>query len=128
MSRREQPWLRLYTNILENPKVQRLSGDEFKAKFLAAMSGQENEFSAHVEGPFMCRGRPSAHAWRAIRTRVFARDDYTCQYCGERGKRLECDHVIPVARGGSHDDDNLKTACLPCNRSKRSRLLSEWIR
>jgi hypothetical protein len=31
MSRREQPWLRLYTNILENPKVQRLRPDVFRA-------------------------------------------------------------------------------------------------
>lgn len=31
MSRREQPWLRLYTNILENPKVQRLRPELFRA-------------------------------------------------------------------------------------------------
>lgn len=31
MSRREQPWLRLYTNILENPKVQRLKPEVFRA-------------------------------------------------------------------------------------------------
>ncbi len=70
--------------------------------------------------------RPPAHEWRLIRERVFERDDYTCQYCGERGKRLECDHIIPVARGGKHGDDNLVTACFACNRSKRDKLVSEW--
>lgn len=70
--------------------------------------------------------RPLSHLWRVIRNRVFKRDDYTCQYCGERGKKLECDHVIPVARGGLHDDDNLVTACFACNRSKRDKLVAEW--
>ncbi len=70
--------------------------------------------------------RPLAHVWNQIRQRIFARDDYTCHYCGERGKRLECDHVVPVARGGAHDDDNLVTACFKCNRSKRDKLVDEW--
>lgn len=68
--------------------------------------------------------RPSASVWRAIRNRIFARD--ACQYCGERGKRLECDHVMPVVRGGGHEDGNLATACFDCNRSKRSKTVAEW--
>ena len=70
--------------------------------------------------------RPLSHVWKAIRNRIFQRDDYTCQYCGERGKKLECDHVVPVASGGHHGDSNLVTACFACNRSKRDKLVSEW--
>ena len=70
--------------------------------------------------------RPVASVWRTIRERIFARDDYTCQYCGVRGTKLECDHKHPVARGGSHDDKNLVTACRTCNRSKRDKLITEW--
>lgn len=70
--------------------------------------------------------RPSAADWSVIRERIFARDNYTCTYCSARGVRLECDHVVPVSRGGSHEDDNLATACFECNRSKRARLVSEW--
>ena len=70
--------------------------------------------------------RPKANIWRVIRSRIFERDDYTCKYCGERGKKLECDHVVPVSRGGSHTDDNLVTACFKCNRSKRDKLIHEW--
>lgn len=69
--------------------------------------------------------RPPAHKWRVIRERIFARDDYTCRYCDARGGRLECDHVMPVSRGGPHDDDNLTTACFYCNRSKRNKTVSE---
>lgn len=72
------------------------------------------------------RDRPFAHEWAVIRARIFERDDYTCTYCGARGVRLECDHIVPVARGGGHEDDNLTTACQPCNRAKRDKLISEW--
>lgn len=72
------------------------------------------------------RERPSGPEWAKLRSTVFARDDYRCTYCGTRGGRLECDHVVPVARGGAHDLSNLATACLPCNRDKGTKLLSEW--
>ena len=52
---------------------------------------------APIFGP-LDRMRPVASEWSRIRRAVFERDDYTCQYCGERGGRLECDHVVPVAR------------------------------
>lgn len=56
-------------------------------------------------------GRLPAKEWREIRTHVFQRDDYTCQYCGIRGVRLQCDHIIPFSRGGSNELENLVTAC-----------------
>lgn len=74
------------------------------------------------------RGRPLAFEWARTRSRIFARDDFTCRYCGARGGSLECDHVVPVAKGGSHDDDNLAAACLPCNRSKAAKSLQDWRR
>lgn len=72
--------------------------------------------------------RPPAGEWAEIRRRIFARDDYTCRYCGDRAESLECDHVVPVSRGGGHDDENLVTACRPCNRSKRDKIVSieDW--
>ena len=70
--------------------------------------------------------RPSGSVWARVRSAIFARDDYTCQYCGDRGKKLECDHVVPVAKGGGHEESNLVTACLPCNRAKRDKWLHEW--
>ncbi len=63
-----------------------------------------------------------ANGWGTV-----ARDNYACQYCGEYAKKLECDHVIPVAHGGGHSLENLKTACFKCNRSKRDKLIEEWM-
>lgn len=71
--------------------------------------------------------RPLSHVWREIRERIFLRDDYTCSYCGSRGERLECDHIHPVSLGGTHEDENLTTACFKCNRSKRAMPLDDWM-
>lgn len=66
------------------------------------------------------------HEWLPLRARVFARDGLVCAYCGTEDGPFECDHVVPVSRGGGHDLSNLAVACKPCNSSKGGRLLSEW--
>jgi hypothetical protein len=54
------------------------------------------------------------------RFEVFKRDGFRCQYCGHHPPDvlLEVDHVIPVAGGGTDDEENLLTACFNCNRGK----------
>ncbi len=73
------------------------------------------------------RTRPPIDEWKETRNRIFIRDDFTCGYCGTRGGALECDHKNPVSLGGSNDDDNLITACKPCNRKKCAMPFDEWI-
>src|ERR1051325_1535305 len=63
-------------------------------------------------------GRRYISKWESLRSLIFRRDNYTCQYCGSIEQPLHCDHVIPVSRGGSSLEGNLKTACKPCNLSK----------
>ncbi|MFN2203526.1 MAG: HNH endonuclease [Caldilineaceae bacterium] len=63
----------------------------------------------------------------ATRAAVMLRDAYVCQYCGATPGRhnLTVDHVFPRSRGGSHDWDNLVTACTRCNQRKGSRTPEE---
>jgi 5-methylcytosine-specific restriction endonuclease McrA len=64
-------------------------------------------------------------------TFLFARDEYTCQYCGRTTAELkprECltrDHLIPISRGGSNEWTNVVTACSSCNTRKANRLPHE---
>ena len=64
-------------------------------------------------------------------TFLFARDDYTCQYCGRnkgelRGRQfLTRDHVVPLSRGGQNGWENVVTSCSTCNNRKGGRLLRE---
>lgn len=61
------------------------------------------------------------------RANIYARDDYTCQYCGQvfPTNELTFDHVVPVAQGGSKDWENIVTCCLSCNRQKGGRTPAE---
>lgn len=51
------------------------------------------------------------------RESIYARDGYTCQYCGRamRAADLTLDHVMPKSRGGKSTWENLTTSCSPCN-------------
>ncbi len=63
---------------------------------------------------------------KRLRFEVFKRDLFTCQYCGATPPDvvLECDHIEPVAEGGSDEETNLITACFDCNRGKSDVSLS----
>ena len=60
-------------------------------------------------------------------TFLFARDDYSCQYCGRhrrdlRGRQfLTRDHLVPISQGGNNEWQNVVTACSPCNNRKGNR-------
>lgn len=91
-----------------------------------------------------CRLRSAASLRRALqagvsgehvsRWRIYERDKWTCHICGDPVDRDAVvpdlaapvlDHVIPVARGGPHTEDNLKTAHFYCNSVKRD-LVDGW--
>ena len=55
---------------------------------------------------------------RLSRHSVLARDSYTCQYCGSKGKDLTIDHVSPRWMGGPQSWDNLVACCRKCNLKK----------
>jgi 5-methylcytosine-specific restriction endonuclease McrA len=62
---------------------------------------------------------------RLTRREIFRRDNYTCQYCGQKTGTLTMDHVLPRHRGGGHTWDNLVSACPTCNRRKGGRTPEE---
>lgn len=62
------------------------------------------------------------------RTNIHIRDEYTCQYCGEKitnKREATLDHIIPRSRGGKNTWANLVTSCFDCNNIKADRLPSE---
>ncbi|HEY7709319.1 MAG TPA: HNH endonuclease [Candidatus Entotheonella sp.] len=58
----------------------------------------------------------------ATQRRVRERAGNRCEYCLSHQDyvmgRLQIDHIQPVAKGGSDDDDNLCLACELCNQHK----------
>jgi 5-methylcytosine-specific restriction endonuclease McrA len=61
------------------------------------------------------------HRRKITRRAVFARDGWTCQYCGSRSN-LTVDHVIPRSKGGASSWENIVASCAPCNRRKGDHL------
>lgn len=58
------------------------------------------------------------------RLNIFLRDNYTCQYCGQKfhAHDLTFDHVVPRSQGGRTEFTNIVTACVACNTKKGSRM------
>ena len=53
----------------------------------------------------------------SVRLFVWQRDEGKCVNCGSQYK-LEFDHIIPVADGGSSTERNIQLLCDSCNRRK----------
>lgn len=56
---------------------------------------------------------------------VLASSGFRCDYCGasRKERRLQVEHVVARANGGTHDRTNLVAACQDCNIGKSDRPL-----
>lgn len=56
---------------------------------------------------------------------ILERDGYTCHICKQAiaPEDLQFDHVIPLARGGSHTEENIKPSHANCNKRKWAHIL-----
>ncbi len=81
------------------------------------LPGNRGRLGAFASGQKAKRGSIG----KTRRFRIFKRDEFKCRYCGKNSETviLEVDHIIPVAKGGTSDDENLITSCFDCNRGKR---------
>lgn len=70
---------------------------------------------------------PAARKPAFTRFNVFLRDEWHCQYCGDkfRTNDLTFDHVVPKSRGGRTSWTNIVTACRACNTMKGHKLPGE---
>jgi len=77
---------------------------------------QANVWTAPIGG----RGLASDSEWKALRTKVFQKDNYTCRVCGAR-TNLTVDHKLPLGLGGTNAISNLQTLCKDCHEDKHYR-------
>jgi len=77
------------------------------------------------------------HQWwytiPAFKRAIFIRDNFTCRICGYHEMQqerpwlpelsiLQCDHIIPVSRGGPTEISNLRALCASCNGRKGAKM------
>ncbi len=78
---------------------------------------------------------PPIHS--SVRRLIFERDGRACKWCGQgvsffRSRMWpgsaryipvgHIDHIVPRARGGQNDPENLRLLCEPCNESRGAAL------
>lgn len=97
-----------------NPKKQSL----ITKRWRAANSEQVNAYNhaRRVSSAF------PKHSWKEL-LELF---NGWCPYCGESGKKLTVDHVIPYSKGGTNSIDNLIPCCGSCNSKKHTKDLTDW--
>ncbi|NBO37719.1 HNH endonuclease [bacterium] len=64
---------------------------------------------------------------RFSRQNIYLRDGFRCQYCNWAGSilNLTMDHLVPLARGGKTNWENIVTACKSCNLWKGAKTIEE---
>jgi 5-methylcytosine-specific restriction endonuclease McrA len=75
---------------------------------IAAKNGKRRTKMRNAGGSF------TAAEWRCLKELYGNR----CLCCGKSGIKLEADHVVPVALGGSSCIDNVQPLCSKCNKTK----------
>jgi HNH endonuclease len=60
----------------------------------------------------------------AVKMRVVRRDNHTCQHCSKHlaDDEVEFDHRIPISKGGSSEEHNIRLTCYDCNRDKSDKI------
>ncbi len=66
---------------------------------------------------------------KEFRERVFERDDYTCQICGQIGGNLNCHHIKSWSKYKElrFSFDNVITLCVECHRKIHKKSIGDLI-
>jgi 5-methylcytosine-specific restriction endonuclease McrA len=98
--------------LKEKAEVVASNGLVFRSEYISMEAPSVVRLRRFVRIPY----RPHAPLTRRA---VFARDGWSCQYCGAPAENL--DHVVPRSRGGRHTWDNVVASCRRCNARKENR-------
>ena len=68
---------------------------------------------------------------KSLREKILNRDNRTCQNCKKTAEsfreiKLHIDHIIPVSKGGTDNEDNLQVLCSSCNLIKKNYIFNSF--
>ena len=96
------------------------------------VSGKAQKISIDKWKGFITKEQDFYHKdrWKKFRNKIFLRDNYTCQWCGKRGKEINAHHIKKRSdfKKLSFDYRNILTLCIDChNKTKFKEKLYEHI-
>lgn len=62
---------------------------------------------------------------------LFVQHSYSCYYCTFQStdlREMTIDHVVPMSKGGDNHIRNIVPCCLKCNKRKKARSESEYLK
>lgn len=115
--RKRIPWQRAIIQVLIDKRAEVVA--EYPDKFIRTPSWT-------VKMPSVIRllhATPNKRAIKFSRRGIYLRDHMKCQYCGLTVPHddWEMEHVIPRAKGGKTNWENIVVACTKCNQKKADR-------
>jgi 5-methylcytosine-specific restriction endonuclease McrA len=106
---------------------QRVSVEEWDKELVLRSARQEFPVPSVIRRREYINIRRRREASGMKRLRIYMRDKFRCQYCGEKrpASDLTLDHIFPRSRGGENSPFNIVTACQACNNRKGNRTPEE---
>ena len=87
----------------------------------AAWRIANRERRREIEEDRRARKRSTGRLSRGLVKRLFSLQLGKCVCCGKTlGKNYHIDHIVPLARGGAHRDDNIQLLTQRCNNQKKA--------
>ena len=111
----------LITNVCDSPgnrSTMALSAQASSATRSANRVTERRKYDRYQRDPEIVRQYRGA--WRAIRER-YIRSHPLCEDCLESGRltpAAEVHHLLPLSRGGTHDEENLRALCRSCHNKR----------
>jgi 5-methylcytosine-specific restriction endonuclease McrA len=115
---REQVRAQEYAWVRANRDWVRAKSREYQARHPEVRRMKVRQRRARVKG---AGGTIPVADWKNLLISLGSR----CLCCGATG-HLTLDHVIPLARGGTHTIDNAQPLCKSCNCRKQHRFVFDW--
>lgn len=79
-------------------------------------------FSNISNNSYKLRRKLAGYEISKIKERVFEMYGHKCLCCGTY-EDISIDHIVPVAKGGGNDIENLQPLCRSCNSKKRCKII-----
>lgn len=105
------------------PGCPKLTHTRYCEEHTGVMNTRYNKY----ERPYDSSERYGA-AWRRIRNR-YIQAHPLCEACLKHGRMTpstEVHHILPLEKGGTHDEDNLMALCKPCHSRITAEMGDRW--